>query len=111
MSGPGFSRLSGRRAAAVVLAVVLLLAGARFPWESWAQTSPGHDLSWHVLSGGGQDSATVAHAVRGSLGQFAIGPAAAAAGHSLGSGYWYGVQRALQPSRYRVYLPLVVRNH
>lgn len=49
-------------------AVLLAVGGA------WAQASPGHDLSWHVVAGGGRDVASEGHVVRGTLGQFSIGP-------------------------------------
>jgi hypothetical protein len=47
--------------------------------------------------------------VNGTLSQFAIGPAAAAGGHSIGSGYWYGVRQATMANN-RLYLPLVLKN-
>jgi len=39
----------------------------------------------------------------------AIGPAAAAGGHSVGSGYWYGVRQVTMANN-RFYLPLVLKN-
>jgi len=84
---------------AVPIGLVALLAVA-----AWAQTSPGHDLSWHVLGSGGPDTASAGHLVRGTLGQLAAGPVGSA-DHAAGSGYWYGIGRP-----YQVYLPLVLRN-
>lgn len=81
-----------------VLAACAALAGA-----VWAQASPGHDLSWHIVGSGGAGMDSPGHTVRSTLGQFAIGPAAGP-DHSLGSGYWYGATRL-----YRVYLPVVVK--
>ncbi len=87
----------------LLLAALALLAGV-----AWAQAPEQHDLSWHVVGAGGQDSASAGHQVRGTLGQLAIGPAAAPSGHQVGSGYWVGVGRAAPV--WRVYLPLVLRN-
>ena len=87
----------------LLLAALAVLAGV-----AWAQAPEQHDLSWHVVGAGGQDSASAAHLVRGTLGQFAIGPAAAAEGHQVGSGYWYGTGRTA--GVWRVYLPVVVKN-
>ena len=84
---------------AAPIGLVALLAVA-----AWAQASPNHDLSWHVLGSGGPDTASAGHLVRGTLGQLAAGPAGSA-DHAAGSGYWYGVGRP-----YQVYLPLVVRD-
>ena len=65
-------------------------------------------MTWHVLGAGGQDSSSAWHQVRGTLGQFAIGPAAATGGHQVGSGYWVGVRR--EPPVRRVYLPVILKN-
>jgi hypothetical protein len=87
----------------ISLAALLLLAGA-----AWAQVSPGHDLSWHVLAGGGAGMASAGCGVNGTLGQLAIGPAGGA-GHSLGAGYWYGVGPRAQLAPHRIYLPVVLK--
>jgi len=87
----------------LLLVTVVVLAGV-----AWAQGPEQHDVSWHVVGAGGQDSASAAHQVRGTLGQLAIGPAAAAGGHRVGSGYWYGTGR--KAGVWRVYLPVVVKN-
>ncbi len=93
-------------AVSLVLLVALAAVGI-----AWAQTSPGYDLSWHVLSPGGREwSSSGTHMINGTLSQFAIGPAAAAGGHSVGSGYWYGVSE-ITMAGYRVYLPLVLRKY
>ena len=75
-----------------------------------AQTSPGHDLSWHVLAGAGAGMASSAHRVQSTLGQLSIGPGASP-GHALGAGYWYGMRSGgPQPLGQRVYLPLVLKD-
>lgn len=85
---------------------IALLACLAMVGAVWAQTLPGHDLSWRVLSGGGRDASSDNYAVRGTLGQLAIG-SGQSANHFLGAGYWYGVGG---PFRYEVYLPVVIRN-
>ena len=69
-----------------------------------AQVSPNHDLSWHVVAGGGREwMASGSYQVNGTLGQFAIGPATST-GHFLGAGYWYGVERGVA-----LYLPIIIK--
>ena len=75
-----------------------------------AQTSPGYDLRWHVLAGGGANMASTAHHVRSTLGQLSIGPGVSP-GYALGAGYWYGMRSGgPQPLGQRIYLPLVQKN-
>ena len=85
----------------VFLGLALLLLGG----VAWAQVSPGHDLSWHVIASGGAAMASVGHRVNGTLGQLAIGPAGTA-GHTLHSGYWQPLSPA---AGWRTFLPLVVK--
>jgi len=93
---------------AVSLALLVILAAVGIVW---AQASPNYDLSWHVLSPGGTEwSSSGTHMVNGTLSQLAIGPAAAAGGHSVGSGYWYGVRQVTMVS-YHLYLPLIMKNY
>ena len=89
----------------LLLAAFFLAAGL-----AAAQTSPGHDLSWHVVAGGGADMASSAHRVRSTLGQLSIGPGASP-GHFLGAGYWYGIRPGgVQPLWQHVYLPVLEKN-
>jgi hypothetical protein len=83
-----------------------LLACVATAGAVWAQTSPDPDLSWHLLAGGGCNASSNSHALRGTLGQLAIG-SGQSANHVLRGGYWYGVA-GLFP--YRVYLPVVIKN-
>lgn len=92
----------------ISLALLVILSAVGIVW---AQTSPGYDLTWHVLSPGGSEwSSSGTHMVNGTLSQLAIGPAAASGGHSVGSGYWYGV-RQVAGAKYYLYLPLIMKNH
>ena len=64
-----------------------------------------------MLSPGGSEwSSSGKHVVNGTLSQLAIGPAAASGGHSVSSGYWYGVRQVTMAS-YRLYLPLIMKNY
>lgn len=94
----------------VLLLSVILLALAGGVLQ--AQVSENYDLSWHVLTSGGREGMTSgSYTVHGTLGQFAIGPAASR-GTSVGSGYWSGVRRAAGvpvSTLYRIYLPFVCK--
>lgn len=89
-----------RRALVLLLAAAVLLAAG----VTWAQVSPGYDNSWHVVGAGGSErAASDRYMVYGTVGQFAIGPAAGTA-YGVGQGYWYGI-----PLSTYLYLPLIVR--
>lgn len=89
----------------LLLMAGLVLAGLLVVGTVQAQTSPGYDLSWHVVAGGGREwMSSGIHQVNGTLGQFAIGRASAP-DHAVGSGYWYGMRIA-----YRLFIPLLTRS-
>ena len=70
----------------------------------WAQTSSNYDNSWHVLSAGGSAGMTLdGRTILGTLGQFAISPAASDQ-ISVVSGFWHGTLE----KNHRVYLPVVL---
>jgi hypothetical protein len=70
---------------------VLVLAGLLVAGTVQAQTSPGHDLSWHVIaSGGREDMSSGAHSIDNTLGQTTIGLTASSASE-LEVGYWHGL--------------------
>ena len=81
----------------VGLLLALLLAGI-----AGAQTSPGYNLSWYVLAGGGGRSAATHYAMNSTVGQALVG---LSNGASIGmrSGYWQN-----WPD-YRVLLPMVLK--
>jgi len=91
---------------AAFLLFALVLGSTVGPAAVRAQTSPGHDLSWHVVSGGGLKMASAGHVVQSTVGQFISGPGVSR--HTLGAGYWYGIPRAGRIA-YDVHLPLVSR--
>jgi hypothetical protein len=92
------------RLALLTATALCLLAGM-----AGAQTSPQHDLHWHVVASGGASMATAGHRLQGTLGQLSSGPGASAH-YILGAGYWYGIRPTTPSPGYRIYLPLVVRD-
>jgi hypothetical protein len=96
-----------RQVWAVSLSLLVLLAVGGV---AWAQTSNGHDLSWHVLSaGGGEGMTSGTYTVHGTVSQLAIGPALGSQ-NSVESGYWHGVLSQMEEGFY-IHLPLVMRAH
>jgi hypothetical protein len=91
-----------KRELVLALALCLLLA---LSVPALAQVSAGYNLSWHVIGGGGGQSSSAGHTLMATVGQPLTG-AMLSGGHSLCSGFWCG-----RTARYRVYLPLVLRNH
>lgn len=89
------------RSAVTILLILLLLFTAGV--AVLAQTSQDYNLEWHVIAGGGGQSASAAYRVNGTIGQSLASPPLSGGGaYTLSSGYWYA------PST--VYLPLVIRN-
>jgi hypothetical protein len=81
----------------VGLLMALLLAGI-----AGAQTSPGYNLSWYVLAGGGGRSAAAHYAMNSTVGQALVGFSDSAS-YGMRSGYWQN-----WPD-YHVFLPVVVK--
>jgi len=93
-----------KRTILALLVVLMLLATVGVVW---AQSSPDHDNSWHVVAAGGREGMTSgSHTMHGTMGQFAIGPASSEQ-HAVGSGYWYGI-RGVEEVLFKLYLPLVL---
>ncbi len=86
----------------LALALCLLLAAAL---PALAQLSANHDLSWHVIAGGGGESASASHTLMGTIGQPLVGQIGNLS-YTLRSGFWHS-----GAAQHRIYLPLVVRNH
>jgi putative copper export protein len=66
-----------------------------------AQSSPGYDLSWHVVGGGGGRLEGTAYTLHGTAGQPVV-DLLPGGGYVLAGGFWVG-------GIYRVYLPLTLR--
>ncbi len=86
----------------LVLALCLLLAAAI---PALAQVSAHYDLSWHVIGGGGGESTSAAHLLRGTVGQALTGTSLSSS-HMLCSGFWCSGAAVVS---YHIYLPLVLR--
>ena len=90
-----------------LIVLLCLLCGLLLVGRALAMQSEHYRLDWFTpLTGGGGGPASSAHyAVNFTVGQSAIG--ASASTHYKGClGYWCGAA-----AQYRVYLPLVLRNH
>jgi len=91
-----------RAAIVLALAASLLLASVAL-----AQSGGGYDLHWNTVDGGGHTfHAGGDYALGGTAGQPDAG-VLSGGGYILGGGFWCGGTAA----QYRIYLPLVLRNH
>src|SRR5512136_255968 len=82
-------------------ALLLLAAVAR----AQAGVSPGYDLSWWTVDGGGATFSTNGgYSLGGTIGQPDAGPVLSHGGYTLAGGFWGGTA-----AQYRLYLPLVLR--
>ena len=82
--------------------LLLLLLLMAIGTVTLAQTSPSFDLSWHVIGGGGGESASASYQLNGTIGQsVASPPTASSASFALSSGFWAA------DSGMRVYLPAI----
>jgi hypothetical protein len=89
----------------LLVLVFLLAAGVVATTTLLAQTSPGFDLSWHVIGNGGGESSSASFQVNGTIGQAAAGPPTlGSARFTVNSGYWAG------DAGTAVYLPLILKN-
>ncbi|MFL7792653.1 MAG: hypothetical protein AB8I69_10975 [Anaerolineae bacterium] len=86
----------------VILVLVLVITLGAVP--VLAQISAAHDLSWHVIGGGGGRMENGGHVLQGTVGQAVTG-SMGSSGYTSCSGFWCGAE-----SEYRVYLSLVLGN-
>jgi hypothetical protein len=89
----------------LALALVLFLATAGVAWAN-----DGVERARGVVSGGASDSTSGDVALRATLGQPVVAIVSNAGGDiTLGQGFWHG---GITPAtNYKVYLPVVLRNH
>lgn len=81
----------------LTLVACLLLAGPVL-----AQASANHDLSWHIIAGGGGRLESTGHTMWATLSQPLVGTTASS-DHWLCSGFW-----CLQAG-HQIYLPVLLR--
>ncbi len=90
--------------ALLIAALLSLLASIAL-----AQSGGGYDLTWNTIDGGGTTFSTGGgYSLGGTIGQPDAGTLSGG-GYTLGGGFWGGGE--VPPPGYRIYLPLVVRNH
>jgi hypothetical protein len=54
---------------------------------AYTQASANHDMSWHVIGGGGCEMTSASYAMQSTVGQTAIGTLGD--GYTIEAGYWY----------------------
>jgi hypothetical protein len=70
-----------------------------------AQTSPGYNLEWHVVGGGGRPISSAHYLVNSTAGQDAASPPFSSGAHyAVSGGYWFRPSCA-------VHLPVVLRDY
>jgi len=92
----------GMKSLLLALGALLLLASVV---GAQAGASPGYDLSWWTVDGGGATfNANGGYSLGGTIGQTDAG-ALAGGNYTLAGGFWGGAV-----TRYDIFLPLVLRN-
>jgi len=94
--------MNGRQRVLYLLTALALLLPASL---ALANGTPAID--WHVIGGGGGHAEASPYTLDGTIGQAVVG-IASEGNYELCSGFWCG---AVVGHKYRIYLPLVVRNH
>jgi hypothetical protein len=56
---------------------------------AYTQASANHDMSWHVIGGGGCEMTSASYAMQSTVGQTAIG--IASDGYTIEAGYWHRI--------------------
>jgi len=100
----GITRAARRGTLFLAACLLLILSSVAL-----AQSGGGYDLSWSTVDGGGYTFSTGGnYSLGGTAGQPDAG-LLSGGGDSLAGGFWGG--GAPPGSLYRVYLPVVLRNH
>ena len=89
---------------AFILAMAFLLSLSVASW-ALAQGSDSYELSWNVISGGGDSMISTSYMLEGSIGQLAI-DASSSTSYGLEGGFWPGIEEWC-----RLYLPMVLKHH
>ncbi len=91
-----------RHAIRLLLVMALLLSAS----VVLAQSGGGYDLSWYTIDGGGYTFSTGgSYTLGGTIGQPDAGTLSDGS-YTLAGGFWSGA-----PVKYRIYLPLMPKNH
>jgi hypothetical protein len=95
------------KALSLALGVLLLLVSVV---GAHAQTgsSAGYDLTWWTVDGGGGTCTTGSYSLTGTIGQSDTG-AMNGGDYTLAGGFWGG--DTAPSAKYKLYLPLVLRQH
>ncbi len=89
----------------VVFLLLCVAAQSQAQADRSALNGTGYDLSWNTIDGGGGTSTGGGYTLNGTLGQPDAGTLADNTGYTLSGGFW-----ASAPARYRIFLPVVLRN-
>jgi hypothetical protein len=93
-----------RKAVFTVPILTILLAAVVIGGPTLAQTSPGYNLEWHAIGGGGQPVSSASYAVNSTVGQGAASPPySTSASYVVSGGYWF-------TAVYAIYLPVVLKS-
>jgi len=87
----------------VFVASILLLVLVALVVVGVALAANGYKITRHVISSGGGQAKAGHYTLDGTVGQAVVGVNSNSP-YELGAGFWYGM------SRYRVYLPMVIRS-
>jgi hypothetical protein len=92
------------------LVLLLLLTGMTLEQGVVQAHAPqqAYDLSWWTVDGGGGTSNGTGYLLDGTAGQPDPGPILRGGSYHLAGGFWHG--GAGGAARFRIYLPLVLRN-
>jgi hypothetical protein len=75
-----------------------------------AASPANYRIDWGVIAGGGGPASSASYTLRSTIGQAVIG-SSSSANFQLGAGYLYGVKVPAPPPRYKIYLPIIVKNY
>jgi len=105
-TGPGVSQVWAQAAACLLLLLAAVPTLAQ-SGGGYQVARSGYDLTWSTVDGGGGTFSTgEGYSLGGTAGQPDAGLLSGGA-YTLAGGFWPGGEVAM----YRIYLPLVMRNH
>lgn len=89
--------------AVILLGILVITLGAGIALAGTPKgSSANYAIPWDVVAAGGGEMASTNYALKGTVGQGAIGPGSSSS-YTIGAGYWYGLgEQSLQ-----VFLPFI----